>query len=337
MERFRARKQKSGNTYYYFDTGQKPRREIPLGNDYVIAVRKWTELIGGEETAAPVSDFEALARKYEREQIPLKAKSTQATNRSDLKLLRQFFCDPTPAPLDQIKPTHIKAMLRWKADQPTTANRLKRLFSHMFNMAREWGYTEATNPVAGIKGYELPKRQVYVSDAVYRAVWQCASQPLRDAMDLAYLTGQRPGDVLKFSEHQIQDGVFVIAAQAKTGKPLRIRIEGEFGALMERIAARKAGHRVWSTALAVNMHGMAMSKQVLRNHFELARTAAAVQFPKLAAEISQMWFYDLRAKAADDVSDDRGDQAAADLLGHENVRTTQRHYLRRGKQVGPTK
>jgi integrase len=50
-----------------------------------------------------------------------------------------------------------------------------------------------------------------------------------------------------------------------------------------------------------------------------------------------MWFYDLRAKAADDVSDDRGDQAAADLLGHENVRTTQRHYLRRGKQVGPTK
>jgi integrase len=337
MERFRARKQKSGITYYYFDTGQKPRREIPLGNDYVVAVRKWTELIGAEDTAAPVSDFEALARKYEREQIPTKAKSTQATNRSDLKLLRKFFCDPTPAPLDQIKPTHVKAMLRWKADQPTTANRLKRLFSHMFNMAREWGYTEANNPAAGIKGYALPKRQVYVSDAVYRAVWQCASQPLRDAMDLAYLTGQRPGDVLKFSEHQMQDGFLVIAAQSKTGKPLRIRIEGEFGALMERIATRKAGHKVWSTALAVNMHGMAMSKQVLRNHFELARTAAAVKFPELAADIGRMWFYDLRAKAADDVSDERGDQAAADLLGHENVRTTQRHYLRRGKLVGPTK
>ena len=49
------------------------------------------------------------------------------------------------------------------------------------------------------------------------------------------------------------------------------------------------------------------------------------------------WFYDLRAKAADDTSDDRGDQAASDLLGHDSVKTTQRHSLRRGKIVAPTK
>lgn len=337
MERFRARKQKSGTIYYYFDTGQRPRKEIPLGSDYVVAVRKWADLIGAEGKDAPVTNFEELAKKYERELLPTKAKSTQATNRSDLKLLRQFFCDPAPAPLDQIKPTHVKALLRWKASQPTTANRLKRLFSHMFNMAREWGYTEANNPAAGIKGHTLAKRQYYVSDAVYMAVWRCASQPLKDAMDLAYLTGQRPGDVLKFSERQIEDGVFVIPAQSKTGKPLRIRIEGEFGSLVERIATRKSGYKVWSAALAVNMHGMAMTKQVLRDHFAEAREAAAVTMPQLADEIKKMWFYDLRAKAADDVSDDRGDQAAADLLGHTNVSTTQRHYLRRGKKVGPTK
>ena len=53
--------------------------------------------------------------------------------------------------------------------------------------------------------------------------------------------------------------------------------------------------------------------------------------------IKEFWFYDLRAKAADDTSDVRGDQAASDLLGHENVKTTQRHYLRRGKIVSPTK
>jgi integrase len=47
------------------------------------------------------------------------------------------------------------------------------------------------------------------------------------------------------------------------------------------------------------------------------------------------WFYDLRAKAADDTSDERGDQAASDLLGHDSVKTTQRHYLRR--IVTPTK
>lgn len=41
----------------------------------------------------------------------------------------------------------------------------------------------------------------------------------------------------------------------------------------------------------------------------------------------------LRAKAADDTADGRGEEAARDLLGHESVKTTQRHYLRRGKIV----
>jgi integrase len=338
MERFRARKQKSGTIYYYFDTAQRPRKEIPLGSDYVLAVRKWADLIGAEEKAVAVSNFEELACEYERLEIPKKAKSTQSTNRSDLKLLRQFFNDPTPAPLDQIKPPHIRAMLRWKGSQPTTANRLKRLFSHMFNIAREWGYTQSENPVKGIKGFALGKREVYVSDAVFMAVYRCASQPLKDAMDLAYLTGQRPGDVLKFTERQIADGVFTIARQSKTGTPLRIRIEGEFGILIDRITRRKAEYKVWSAALAVNLHGMAMTKQVLRTHFGKARTAAAAAAsPQMAGEILKFWFYDLRAKAADDVSDDRGDQAAANLLGHANVATTQRHYLRRGKRVGPTK
>ena len=40
---------------------------------------------------------------------------------------------------------------------------------------------------------------------------------------------------------------------------------------------------------------------------------------------------------AADTADDHGDQAAADLLGHDSVSTTQRHYLRRGKMVSPTR
>lgn len=50
-----------------------------------------------------------------------------------------------------------------------------------------------------------------------------------------------------------------------------------------------------------------------------------------------MWFYDLRAKTADDTADDLDEQAASNLLGHENVQTTRRHYLRRGKIVDPTR
>ena len=334
MQNLRARVQKSGTTFYYFDTGGKPRKEIPLGSDYVLAVRKWSELMAKQADAIPVSNFEELAKRYENEVLPLKAKSTQATQKSDLKLLRAFF---ELAPLDEIKPKHIQKLLEWKKDQPTTANRIKRLFSHMFNSARKWGYTEAANPVAGIEGFALGKRDVYVSDTVFQAVWAAASPPLRDAMDLAYLTGQRPGDVLGFNERQIEDGVFLIKKQSKTGRPLRIRVEGEFGALIERITQRKAGYKIWCANLTVNTRGMPLSKQVLRDNFSAAKAAAIKAHPKLAEDIKEFWFYDLRAKAADDVSDDRGDQAAADLLGHDNVTTTQRHYLRRGKKVGPTK
>jgi integrase len=62
-----------------------------------------------------------------------------------------------------------------------------------------------------------------------------------------------------------------------------------------------------------------------------------VAAPGLSKEIKAMWFYDLRAKATDDTADGLGDEAASNLLGHEDVRTTRRHYLRRGKIAAPTK
>lgn len=76
---------------------------------------------------------------------------------------------------------------------------------------------------------------------------------------------------------------------------------------------------------------------MLRQHFEKEREEAAVSSPGLSDAIRAFHFYDLRAKAADDTSDQRGEHTASDLLGHDNVKTTQRHYLRRGKRVDSTK
>src|ERR1700731_3758829 len=42
--RMRARVQRSGKTYYYYDAGGRPRKEIPLGPDFVEAVRQWCDL-----------------------------------------------------------------------------------------------------------------------------------------------------------------------------------------------------------------------------------------------------------------------------------------------------
>ena len=112
--------------------------------------------------------------------------------------------------------------------------------------------------------------------------------------------------------------------------------------VIERIQLRKQGHKFYTASLLVNQHGKAMSKQMVCTTFEKARTAATAQAKqagnaRLAADIEKFWFYDLRAKAADDVAKTRGEQDAAKQLGHASVQTTKRHYLRRGAKVKATK
>ena len=341
MQNFRARVQKSGKTYYYFDAGGKPRHEIPMGDDYLLAVRKWAELMALPISAtAPVTFLDVIDR-YEAEELPKLAKSTQSTHRSDLKHLREFFGKPEPAPLDGIRPSHIKKLLKWKKDQPTTANRLKRLTSTIFNHARGEGYTDAENPCKGITGFELGRRDVDISDRVFAAVWAAADEPTRDAMDLAEACGQRPGDTLRMLEQHVINGLLSVQ-QGKTKAKRRIRVVGRLSAVLIRIKERKKRYKVWSSALVVNSRGMAMTKWVLRTSFTAARESAAMAAEQakdraLAAEIRAFWFYDLRAKAADDKAENEGEQAAADLLGHDSVQTTKTHYLRRGQIVNPSK
>jgi hypothetical protein len=203
----------------------RPRKEIALGTDYFLALQKYAELAIPQRVASTIKFGDALQR-YLIEVVPTLSANTQHTHLSDAKHVNAFF---STAPIDQIRPLHIRQFLDRHKATPTTANRCKRLVSTVWNHARGWGYTNAQNPCEGIAGFSL------------------------------------------------------------------------------------------------------------RNQFVIARKAAANAYPELASAIEKFRFYDLRAKAADDTSDERGEQAASDLLGHENVKTTQRHYLRRGRIVPPTK
>jgi integrase len=60
---------------------------------------------------------------------------------------------------------------------------------------------------------------------------------VQDAMDLALYTGQRPADVLKIVVGDIANGKLFVA-QNKTGKKLRIAIEGDLADVIARIMAK---------------------------------------------------------------------------------------------------
>ena len=358
--RLRPRKQRSGKIYYYYDTGAVPRVEIPLGDDYVLAVKKWAELEADKSgRAVQLVTFRYVAERYTREVIPTKAPRTQSDNLKELENLYGFF-DAPPAPIADIEPVHIRHYMDWRVKKSrdqliehnrlraernlkplkitgkegqVRANREKALFSHIFNMARDWGLTKAQNPCAGIKGYTETGRDIYVEDEEFKAVWTAADEPTRDAMDLAYLTGQRPADTLGYEETDIRDGALLVQ-QGKTGKKLRMTISGELEIVIERILARKRaiGSKVATAQLIVNERGQPFTSDALRQRFDKARDAAGV-------DKSKFQFRDLRAKAGTDKTDSTGDiRQAQRQLGHSSLTMTETYVRnRKGDKVAPTK
>ncbi len=264
-----------------------------------------------------------------------------------------------PAPLDKIEPVHIRQYLDWsvktkRADaearnaqrkkegkQPVIirskhgqaqANREKALFSHVFNYARDHGYTKAPNPCQGVKGFKEDGRDVYVDDALIDRVMKHAGKPLEFALRLAQITGQRPGDVRRMSETNIAGGMLNVR-QGKTGAKLRIEIVGALKTLLDEIAAYKtaqtAASRVRVLSLLVDEKGQKMTEAMLRNRFDDAREAAGI-------DKALFQFRDLRAKAATDTDDAGGTRQAQALLGH-TTETMTADYIRHkvGRKVRP--
>jgi len=337
----RAR-ERGGTVFYYYRTNE---REIALGSDFVEAMRRWAEYESGSAAAtkrvAPMITFRYVAERYLQEVIPRKAPRTQRDNLAELERLYKYFDNP-PAPLDQIEPHHVARYRDWRV--VTSSTREIALLSHIWNWAREQGYTRLPNPCVGVRRNRGKGRKVYITDALFDRGYACADQPTRDAMDIAYLAGQRPGDCLRFTESHLRDGALWVQ-QRKTGTRPRIQIVGRLKEVIDRILARKAAiergetgtitaknrTKVRSLALIVNEYGQALSVAALDNRFEKARLLAGVS-PQA------FQFRDLRAKAATDVEQMAGMERAQRLLGHADASMTKSYVRNRlGKLVEPTR
>lgn len=334
IPRLRVRK-RGKRVWYYYDCGGKPRKEIPLGNDYALALKEWARL----ESEAPPSvlTFEYVLSEYFKHVVPKKAPRTQQDNEKEKVKLLEFFNDP-PGPLEAIKPNHVEQFLEWRK-APVRAKREKALLSHVWNWARKKGYTDLANPCAGIQGERTPGRDHYVEDDVFQALWDAADEPTRDALDLAYLTAQRPSDVLAMTEMSIRDEK-VKVRQKKTGKALRADITDGLGLVLQRIRDRKAGYRVTSLSLVVTDRGQPMKQWNLRRRFDAARVKAATD-PKnqrIADDIRATQFRDFRAKAGTDIAEAFGLLSAQRALGHSSSRMTDQYVRnRKGDTFKPVK
>lgn len=334
----RAREKANGKLWYYFDTGGKPRKEIPLGSDYVLAVQKWSALSSYTIPANAIITFKMVWDKFLLDFLPNKSAATQKDYLKCSKFLLKFFHGDNPAPLDSIQPVHINQYLALRGkNSPVRANHERRLFNLLWNLARAWGYTEKANPCTGIKGYSEKSRNVYIEDTIYNIVYEHADQPTKDALDLGYLTAQRPADVIKMYETDMQDGVLLVQ-QGKTDVKLRIAIIGQLKAVIERIQQRKLAFKVFSLALIVDEYGKPLSQHAIYKRFMIAKDNAALENPKLKTVIAEYQIRDLRAKALTDKTQEGDVRQAQKLAGHASESMTQRYVRAKiGDSVNPTK
>ena len=307
---------KKGKVWYHV-SGTSPRIWTKLSSDRAEALRLWAQREGVKEDDS-TRLFSVVAKRYVREIYPSKSVQTRKDNDKELANLLKVF---GLVPIDAIAPMHIREYMDIRGQTAKVrANREKALFSHIFNKAREWGYTSLQNPCQGVKGFRETGRSRYITDAEFDKVKAHAHFTVIDAMDLALLTGQRPADVLKLKRTDIRDGALWIV-QNKTGARLGVEITGELASVINRINERP--RRAIGAYLVQDENGQPLSQFALRSRFDKARTAAAVDFQ----------FRDIRAKAATDTGDLAHSQS---LLGHKNREMTE-HYVkaRAGQTVRP--
>ncbi|MDD2061080.1 tyrosine-type recombinase/integrase [Pseudomonas putida] len=338
----RVRTLKSGKQWigYYYDGRDEngKRIEIPLGTDLDVAKMEWAKL---DRKAVPkiVRLLGDVFNRYERDVVPSKMPRTQKDNLLSLKQLRAAFAD---APIDAITP-QIIAQYRDKRTGKVRANREISLLSHIYNMAREWGITERENPAAGVRKNKERPRDFYAGPEIWNSVYECAPGELRDAMDLAYLTGQRPADVLSMRAADCVDG-YLQVAQRKTSKKLRIAFESAgrknaLGVLVEKLLQQRHERGIRNPYLITTQDGRNVTSSMLRLRFDDARKAAirtAIDNADslLAAKVREFQFRDIRPKAASEIGDL---DHASRLLGHTDKRITDFVYRRLGEIVEPTR
>ena len=307
---------KKGKVWYHV-SGPLPRVWTKLSSDRAEALRMWAQREGVREDDS-TKLFSVIVKRYTREVYPTKAVRTRADNDKELiHLLRVF----GHMPIDAIAPSHVREYMDLRGQvAKVRANREKALFSHIFNKAREWGYTGLQNPCQGVKGFKESGRSRYITDAEFDKVKAIAHFTVVDAMDLALLTGQRPADVLKIRCADIRDGALWVT-QNKTGARLGIEVTGELAAVIARISERL--RRAISPYLIQDENGQPLTYFALRSRFDKARKLAGVSFQ----------FRDIRAKAATDTGDLAHSQK---LLAHKNRDMTE-HYVRSriGERVRP--
>lgn len=212
------------------------------------------------------------------------------------------------------------ALAAWLDKHPsrTGANRARAVLSAVYRHAIRAGWVDR-NPVREVAPHREIPRSRYVEDGEFDAVKAHAPPWMQDAMDFAYITGLRQGDMLALRWNAVQ-GKHLVVTDEKTGARGRYRIKGTLAAVLRRLRARRGVVcSVWlfSSPKSGSRYTCDGFRCLWRRVVQRALDAGDLSHP--------FTWHDIRAKHATD-----GHAQGLDVqrtLGHASPATTGR-YLR---------
>ena len=198
-------------TYFFVDTQGNWHN---LGRDLSSMYRELARLA---QVATSFPTMTDVFDRYVCEVLPALAPRTQSDYLGYIEKLRLVFgsAPPREVTAGHVADYHIKRAER----SVVQANREKSCLSAVFTAGLKWHAVE-TNPCRLIPKLRETERDRYVTDIEFMAVYHLASPMLQSAMDLATMTGQREGDLLKLSRSQLTDeGIVFSIGKSKRRHP----------------------------------------------------------------------------------------------------------------------
>jgi hypothetical protein len=175
--------------------------------------------------------------RYVREVLPLKAPRTQLDYLRHIGLLRDAFGHMHP---DELLPKHVGQYLDVKKGLIQRNRDIAVLSSVYKKLVGKW-FVADRNPCTKVERNPSKPRDRYITDEEFATVKAAMPPRHRVAMDLALLTGQRQGDLLKLKWEDVsEEGVYVQQEAPDRPQPAA---QGRPGAGAEAPACRATGVR----------------------------------------------------------------------------------------------
>lgn len=203
----------------------------------------------------------------------------------------------------QMQPAHLTTYLDRRFEKAKRRTNLELTwFKNVFGNACRTGLFTRPNPTADLKPYRLSREQKalnkekkrYVSDEDYNAMYEILPLVGKVAMEIAYCTGIRPGDVLSLKKHDVKTDRVDIE-ENKYGQ--------QYGKEMSQRLQR-------ALDLSKNIPGQPCGGWVIRNHFGNQYTDKGWQanwktWKKKLPEHQRFTFSEIRHKAITDAKSDK--------------------------------